>query len=407
MIYYNKEIFYSDSEDELSETELDECTGAHGGDVSIGGPSNVNGSVSRGSGPPNEVTGFPDWDGGSRWRACGGSSNGSGGSPNGSGGSPNGSALRADGSPEWSGGFALRAGGSLNANGEGFSLVRVGGPSNRDVGSVSRAGGGGRSTDSGGFVSRVGRSSDKTDGSFREAFGNSHENRVTVSRASGSVTSNGTFPSLVTGPSSRPSNVTSQNVTANNLTSRFQSLGLGGHSSEDGGSILEAGGPFNDVFPSLVSVPAPSGSSMTGKMGSDNNQTLRVEGLSYSSIAKKEPLPHPTTSVVKPKPVGGSSANRYPLHDHRYPKDHQMVIGPIPGTIHHDTLYLRLREAFNKYGQVSVLFIHKYPAKDEGPPVKYGYVVFAEKEPAQRILKESIVTLSGPEGVKVKLRAMI
>jgi len=377
IIYYNKEVFYSDSEDELSETELDEVrksTGAHGGDVSIGGPSNVIGSVSRVSGPLNEVAGFPDWDGGSRWRAGGGSPKEAGGSPNGSAES----ALRADGSPEWSGGFALRLSGSPNANGEAFSLARVSGPSNRDGGSVSRAGG--RSTDSGG----------------------------SVARASGSLPFNGTFPSLVTGPSSsRPSNVTSQNVTANNLTSRFQSLGLGGHSSEDGGSILEAGGPFNDVFPSLVSVPAPSGSSMTGKMGSDNNQTLRVEGLSYSSIAKKEPLPHPTTSVVKPKPVGGSSANRYPLHDHRYPKDHQMVIGPIPGTIHHDTLYLRLREAFNKYGQVSVLFIHKYPAKDEGPPVKYGYVVFAEKEPAQRILKESIVTLSGPEGVKVKLRAMI
>jgi len=401
MIYYNKEVFYSDSEDELSETELDESTGAHGGSVSIGGPSNVIGSVSRVSGPLNEVAGFPDWDGGSRWRAGGGSPKEAGGSSNGSAES----ALRADGSPEWSAGFALRLSGSPNANGEAFSLARVSGPSNRDGGSVSRAGG--RSTDSGG----------------------------SVARASGSVPFNGTFPSLVTGPSSsRPSNVTSQNVTANNLTSRFQSLGLGGHSSEDGGSILEAGGPFNDVFPSLVSVPAPSGSNMTGKMGTDNNQTLRVEGLSYSSIAKKEPLPHPTTSVVKPKPVGGSSANRdesekdetqilpayeaylrgtfrfnyrYPLHDHRYPKDHQMVIGPIPGTIHHDTLYLRLREAFNKYGQVSVLFIHKYPAKDEGPPVKYGYVVFAEKEPAQRILKESTVTLSGPEGVKVKLRAMI
>jgi len=445
-IFYNKDVFYSDSEDELSETELEEWTGGQAGSVSIGGNSNVIGAVSRDIGNLNgaggstwRAGGLPNGTGGSIWRA-GGYPNGSGGSGWRAGESSNGisgSALTGDGSRNGAGGgSALR--GDESSNGDSYSLWRAGGPANVMDGSTWRVGGppcrnagsgsiaGGYNTEARGSVSSVG-SSDMTD--------------ITVRGASGGLHS-GTISNLV--PVSPSNNVTSQNVTStniqsNNLTSRFQGLGLSvvGHSREDGAShsrdfgasVPIVDGPFDEVFPSLVSAPGPSTpNNMTVKIGTDNNLTVRVEGLSYSSIAKKEPQPPVTPSVVQTKPtnssVGHSRAQpekdtpcldfrfnyRFPLHDHRWPKDHQMVIGPITGdlaTINHDLLYCRLRDVFQKYGHVTLMFVHKYPAKNEGPLEKYGYVVFKEKGPAQRILMESPLTLPGHEGDPIRLRKMI
>jgi len=440
-IFYNKDVFYSDSEDELSETELDEVrksTGDQAGSVSIGGNSNVIGAVSRAIGNLNGVGGLPNGAGG-RPNGVGGLSNGAGGStwravgfPNGTGGSAlraggssngiSGSALTADGSRNVAGGSALRA--DESSNGDSYTLWRAGGPANvmgrstwRVVGPSCRNGGsgsiaGGSSTEARGSVSS-GRSSDMTDRSVRGASG----------------PSSGTISSLV--PSASTSqNVTSSNMTSNNLTSRFQGLSIVGHSREDGASAPIVDGPFDEVFPSLVSAPASSGpNNTTAKIGTDNNLTPRVEALSYSSIAKKEPQLPVTPSVVQTKPtnlsVGHSRAQpekdttpvldyrfkyRYPLHDHRWPKDHQMMIGPITGDlvdISHDLLYIRLREVFQKYGNVSLLFVHKHPAENEGSLEKYGYVVFQEKGPAQRILMKSPLTLSGHEGDPIRLRKML
>jgi hypothetical protein len=93
-----------------------------------------------------------------------------------------------------------------------------------------------------------------------------------------------------------------------------------------------------------------------------------------------------------------------PVPDPRYPADQQVMIGPIPGTVDHDAIYNNLRSIFQSRGPVCFMFIHKSAVKDleTGNPVKFGYVVFAEKGIAQKVLKEGGVTFGGGYQVKVK-----
>merc|ERR1712080_689843 len=86
------------------------------------------------------------------------------------------------------------------------------------------------------------------------------------------------------------------------------------------------------------------------------SQAIPPKVVSYSSIAKKEPLQSPKTNIIKPRgpPIaiykpekktpthcvrvpetalmaGYRFKARNPEHDPRYPQDQQLMVGPIPG----------------------------------------------------------------------------
>lgn len=154
--------------------------------------------------------------------------------------------------------------------------------------------------------------------------------------------------------------------------------------------------------------------------------------ISWSSIAKKEPLqtikpqnniPKPLPKSYKPKQektistkVNESAVSagyrfkaKNPEADPRYPAAHQLMVGPIPGHLDHDVIYNGLRAIFQSRGPVCFMFVHKSAVKDNdsGKMVKFGYVVFAEKASAQRVLKEGSITFNGGNKIQVKMMAKI
>ena len=80
------------------------------------------------------------------------------------------------------------------------------------------------------------------------------------------------------------------------------------------------------------------------------------------------------------------------------------MIGPIPGQLDHDTIYNSLRTTFQSRGAVCFMFVHRGSVRDKnsGRQVKFGYVVFAEKGVAERLVKEGSVTFGDQHKVKVK-----
>jgi len=172
------------------------------------------------------------------------------------------------------------------------------------------------------------------------------------------------------------------------------------------------------------------------------NETQRyksgpVKQLSYSSMAKKEPLQtikpqhnipqsknivRANSLINKPELKKSLSAHkvtetalsagyrfkaRNPEADPRYPCDQQLMVGPIPGHLEHDVIYNGLRGIFQSRGPVCFMFVHKSAVKDNdsGKLVKFGYVVFAEKGVAQKVLKEGSITFTG--GQKIRVREML
>merc|ERR1712226_1026361 len=115
------------------------------------------------------------------------------------------------------------------------------------------------------------------------------------------------------------------------------------------------------------------------------SQTQAPKVVSYSSIAKKEPLQPQTANIIKPRPipfahykpepkkastpsvrvpetalmVGYRFKARNPEHDPRYPQDQQLMVGPIPGHLDHDLIYNSLRSIFQSRGPVCFMFLHK------------------------------------------------
>jgi len=152
--------------------------------------------------------------------------------------------------------------------------------------------------------------------------------------------------------------------------------------------------------------------------------------MSYSAMIKKDPFPTNTNNiqveklkakvVAVPKTIakdpktgkvtesalaaGYRFKAKDPVPDPRYPGDQQLMVGPIPGFLEHDVIYNNLRSIFQSRGPVCFMFIHKSAVKDveSGNPVKFGYVVFAEKGSAQKVLKEGHVTFGGGHQVPVK-----
>lgn len=148
--------------------------------------------------------------------------------------------------------------------------------------------------------------------------------------------------------------------------------------------------------------------------------------MSYSAMTRKDPIstsqikvvetPRPAplyklaAKVAKPASSAITTSYRFrsksPHPDTRFPADQQLVIGPIPGHLEHDTIYNSLRGIFQARGAVCFMFVHKSAVKDDisGKQVKFGYVVFAEKGVAQKVIKEGIVTFGG--GHKIKVASM-
>lgn len=148
--------------------------------------------------------------------------------------------------------------------------------------------------------------------------------------------------------------------------------------------------------------------------------------MSYSAITRKEPISSsqikvsenplpapmnkPSVKLMKSAPSAFSATYRFrsksPHPDTRFPADQQLVIGPIPGHLDHDLIYNSLRGIFQLRGAVCFMFVHKSAVKDDisGKQVKFGYVVFAEKGVAQKVLKEGSVTFGG--GHKIKVTSM-
>jgi len=209
--------------------------------------------------------------------------------------------------------------------------------------------------------------------------------------------------------------------------------------SPEGVQISNANFNTNTIFNTIDSPinQISSGISNLLKTESQRYKTGPVKQLSYSSMAKKEPLQtlKPQNNIPAPRPVARTnslinkpelkkalSSNkvtetalsagyrfkaRNPEADPRYPWDQQLMVGPIPGHLEHDVIYNGLRGIFQARGPVCFMFVHKSAVKDNdsGKLVKFGYVVFAEKGVAQKALKEGSCTFGG--GQKIRLREML
>ena len=92
-----------------------------------------------------------------------------------------------------------------------------------------------------------------------------------------------------------------------------------------------------------------------------------------------------------------------PKHDPQFPADQQMLVGPIPGHLNHDTIYKRLRSIFESKGRVCRMFLQS--TVEERSSVKFGYIVFAEKGVAQKVLKAGSVALDG--GIEIQVSPML
>jgi len=177
-----------------------------------------------------------------------------------------------------------------------------------------------------------------------------------------------------------------------------------------------------------------AGMGLGGNFLNHDRPTIKTQSApkSYSSMAKKEPLQPIKPNIIKPKipPLAIHRAEpkkptapcmrvaetalmagyRFrasnPEHDPRYPADQQMMVGPIPD-LDHDTIYNSLRSIFQARGPVCFMFLHKSAVKDNntGKPVKFGYVVFAEKGVAQKVLKAGTIAFNG--GIKIKVSPML
>jgi len=182
-----------------------------------------------------------------------------------------------------------------------------------------------------------------------------------------------------------------------------------------------------DTTPIYIDSPINQISTGIGNLLREERKDSKT--LSYSQMTKKESLAtntqinnikansRPLKSVSKHeanKKIGKAAESalaagyrfkaKDPIPDPRYPADQQIMVGPIPGDIEHDVIYNTLRSIFQSRGAVCFMFIHKSAVKDllTGNQIKFGYVVFAEKGIAQKVLKEESVTFGGGHKINVK-----
>lgn len=189
--------------------------------------------------------------------------------------------------------------------------------------------------------------------------------------------------------------------------------------------------PITQISMGIGGLGLGSGSLLgQAKVSSQSNNPAKPKSMSWSSVAKKEPLQPQKANIIKPKlpplykaepkkspavsvrvpetalMAGYRFRARDPQHDPRYPQDQQLMVGPIPGHLDHDVIYNGLRSIFQARGPVCFMFLHKNAVKDNdsGAPVKFGYVVFAEKGATQKVLKEKQIAFNG--GIKIDVTPM-
>lgn len=139
-------------------------------------------------------------------------------------------------------------------------------------------------------------------------------------------------------------------------------------------------------------------------------QPLSASQIKVVETPRPAPLYKLAEKVAKPASSAITTSYRFrsksPRPDTRFPADQQLVIGPIPGNLEHDVIYNSLRGIFQSRGAVCFMFVHKSAVKDDisGKQVKFGYVVFAEKGTAQKVMREGSVSIGG--GHKIKLTGM-
>jgi len=178
--------------------------------------------------------------------------------------------------------------------------------------------------------------------------------------------------------------------------------------------------------PSLISTPQPSTTKPPSPSPTSppTTTTTRPSTISYSAAASKPALPQarpptkpPTRAVARPKEVevvakaavsatmaGYQFLPTNPQPDPRYPVELQVVVGPIPGSLPHDTLYPDLFCALKSAGHLVTMYLQKNPMRVKNESVKFGYAVFSEARVAGKVVRKGTVTL--PSNLAVNLRPM-
>ena len=130
------------------------------------------------------------------------------------------------------------------------------------------------------------------------------------------------------------------------------------------------------------STPSPTGFTVVQK---------KEKKAPAEKVAGPYTAPNPGNTATE---VGYKLNYKAPRPDPRFRGDVQIMMGPIPGSLSHETAYLELRSIFQAKGRVQFMYMSpSFVPKELGKAVKYGYVVFEDKSDATRLLKEQYVTL--------------
>jgi len=172
---------------------------------------------------------------------------------------------------------------------------------------------------------------------------------------------------------------------------------------------------------SISNVPLSSNGSRFGSISYNwssannlNNSSIREQEVLSRMKNSRSAVHKPSLDEVKDTSVVALT-NKFgkgkywfksasPTPDPRWSADQQLMIGPIPG----DVEYSQLRAAFLAQGHTLHLFIQnnqgwleKNHEKFGAKHVKFGYVVYTEKDTARRLLCAGFVPV-GPVKIRVK-----
>jgi len=184
--------------------------------------------------------------------------------------------------------------------------------------------------------------------------------------------------------------------------------------------------PVSIPPPSATSPPIPASSTPSPKPTTTTRttSTTRPSTISYSAAASKPAVPQarpapkaPPRVAARPREVevvgkaavtatmaGYQFLPTNPQPDPRYPVELQVVVGPIPGSLPHDTLYPDLFCALKAAGHLVTMYLQKNPMRVKNELVKFGYAVFSEARVAGKVVRKGSVTL--PSNLAVTLRPM-
>ena len=177
---------------------------------------------------------------------------------------------------------------------------------------------------------------------------------------------------------------------------------------DEGRSTFESPAPAPKA-----SAPAPAPVSYRAAAARSPSSTPSPTGFTVvQKKEKKAPAEKSAGPYTAPNPANTATEVGYKLNykaprpDPRFRGDVQIMMGPIPGSLSHETAYLELRSIFQAKGRVQFMYMSpSFVPKELGKAVKYGYVVFEDKSDATRLLKEQYVTLMKQH--KIRLTKMV